>query len=68
MKNRPVLITGVGRRAGLHLAETFLQRGQPVIGSPVPSWNRIFIRGENHLFCLGSPDEEFRPRKDNLPY
>ena len=33
MKKRPVLITGVGRRAGLHLAETFLQRGQPVIGT-----------------------------------
>jgi dihydromonapterin reductase/dihydrofolate reductase len=33
VKNRPVLITGVGRRAGLHLAETFLQRGQPVIGT-----------------------------------
>lgn len=33
MKKRPVLITGVGRRAGLHLAETFIQRGQPVIGT-----------------------------------
>jgi len=27
------LITGVGRRAGLHLARTFLQRGMPVIGT-----------------------------------
>jgi outer membrane protein assembly factor BamB len=42
--------------------------GQSVIGSPVPSWNRIYIRGENHLFCLGSPDEEFRPRRDASPY
>ena len=33
MKKRPVLITGVGRRAGLHLAETFIQRGRPVIGT-----------------------------------
>lgn len=33
MKTRPVLITGVGRRAGLHLAQTFLQRGVPVIGT-----------------------------------
>ena len=33
MKSRPVLITGVGRRAGLHLARTFLQRGVPVIGT-----------------------------------
>lgn len=25
---------------------------EPVIGSPVPSMNRIFIRGEHHLFCV----------------
>jgi len=29
----PLLITGVGKRAGLHLARTFLQRGQPVVGT-----------------------------------
>ena len=29
----PLLITGVGKRAGLHLARSFLQRGQPVIGT-----------------------------------
>ena len=29
---------------------------EPVIGSPVPAWNRIFIRGENHLFCLAAPE------------
>jgi dihydromonapterin reductase/dihydrofolate reductase len=28
-----LLITGVGKRAGLHLARTFLERGQPVIGT-----------------------------------
>lgn len=33
MNTRPVLITGVGRRAGLHLAATFLERGRPVIGT-----------------------------------
>lgn len=27
--------------------------GEPVIGSPVPGMNRIFIRGEEHLFCFG---------------
>lgn len=27
---------------------------EPVIGSPVPSSNRIFIRGENHLFCIAN--------------
>lgn len=29
----PLLITGVGKRAGLHLARTFLERGQPIIGT-----------------------------------
>jgi dihydromonapterin reductase/dihydrofolate reductase len=29
----PILITGVGRRVGLHLARQFLERGVPVIGT-----------------------------------
>ena len=29
----PILITGVGQRVGLHLARTFMGRGQPVIGT-----------------------------------
>ncbi len=29
----PILITGVGQRVGLHLARTFIDRGQPVIGT-----------------------------------
>jgi dihydromonapterin reductase/dihydrofolate reductase len=29
----PVLITGVGRRAGLHMARSFLQRGVAVVGT-----------------------------------
>ena len=33
MSHDPTLITGVGRRAGLHLAKAFLQRGMPVIGT-----------------------------------
>lgn len=36
------------------LAENDLQ--ESVIGSPVPSENRIFIRGEKHLFCLALPE------------
>ena len=32
-RDDPVLITGVGRRVGLHLAQTFLSRGVPVIGT-----------------------------------
>lgn len=31
--DEPVLITGVGKRAGLHLARSFLQRGRLVIGT-----------------------------------
>jgi dihydromonapterin reductase/dihydrofolate reductase len=31
--NHPVLITGVGKRLGLHLARTLLERGRPVIGT-----------------------------------
>lgn len=33
------------------LAENDMQ--ESVIGSPVPEQNRIFIRGEKHLFCVG---------------
>jgi len=29
----PVLVTGVGQRAGLHMARTFLDRGTPLIGT-----------------------------------
>lgn len=33
MSKDPILITGVGKRVGLHLAHTFLARGIPVIGT-----------------------------------
>lgn len=33
MKSGHLLITGVGRRAGLHMAHSFLRRGVPVIGT-----------------------------------
>ena len=33
MTREPVLITGLARRVGLHLARTFIQRGRPVIGT-----------------------------------
>ncbi len=35
------------------LAQNDMQ--EPVIGSPVPVANRILIRGEHHLFCMGLP-------------
>jgi dihydromonapterin reductase/dihydrofolate reductase len=33
MTYEPILITGIGKRVGLHLARTFLDRGLPVIGT-----------------------------------
>lgn len=33
MKTGHTLITGIGRRAGFHLARSFLERGMPVIGT-----------------------------------
>ena len=33
MNAAPIFISGVGRRAGLHLASTFLSRGIPIIGT-----------------------------------
>ncbi|MFT5449195.1 MAG: dihydromonapterin reductase/dihydrofolate reductase [Gammaproteobacteria bacterium] len=33
MTQEPILITGVGRRLGLHLARRFLSRGITVIGT-----------------------------------
>ena len=33
MTQEPILITGIGKRVGLHLARTFLDRGLPVIGT-----------------------------------
>jgi outer membrane protein assembly factor BamB len=38
------------------LAENDLD--EPVIGSPVPAGNCIFLRGADHLFCLTASDEE----------
>jgi len=37
----PTLITGVGRRAGFHLAKAFLQRGMPVIGTFRTRYDRL---------------------------
>jgi outer membrane protein assembly factor BamB len=28
---------------------------EPVIASPVPASNRLFIRGQQHLFCVAEP-------------
>jgi len=41
MTSDPVLITGVGRRAGYHLAKTFLARGIPVIGTYRTRYDRL---------------------------
>lgn len=49
-----VFVAAVQRDRFELLAENDMQ--EPVIGSPVPVLNRIFIRGEDHLFCLASPE------------
>ena len=33
MNRDAILVTGVAKRVGLHLARTFLERGIPVIGT-----------------------------------
>jgi dihydromonapterin reductase/dihydrofolate reductase len=51
---RPILITGVGRRVGLHLARTFLKRGLRVIGtfrSDRPSLAELERAGADLLRC-----------------
>jgi len=50
----PILITGVGRRVGLHLARTFLGRGVPVIGtyrSERPELDQLKAEGANLIYC-----------------
>ena len=41
MKHDAVLVTGVGRRLGLHMARTFLSRGIPVIGTYLTQRNAL---------------------------
>ena len=41
MKHGHTLITGIGRRAGFHLARTFLERGRPVIGTFRTDYERL---------------------------
>lgn len=52
--SEPLLITGVGQRAGLHLARTFLKRGQPVIGtwrSERPALDELKVLGAELYRC-----------------
>ncbi|MEE4292856.1 MAG: dihydromonapterin reductase [Xanthomonadales bacterium] len=54
MSSDAVLITGVARRVGLHLANTFLERGVPVIGtyrSERPSLDELSGRGAELHHC-----------------
>ncbi len=54
MNDSPILITGVGKRVGLHLARTFLDRGQPVIGtyrSHRDSLDEVQARGAQLIQC-----------------
>lgn len=50
----PIIITGVGRRAGFHVARKFLQRGMPVIGTfrtHYPSLNELTRLGAQLYRC-----------------
>jgi dihydromonapterin reductase/dihydrofolate reductase len=50
----PILITGVGKRIGLHLAKTFLGRGIPVIGTFLTereSLAELSAQGADLYFC-----------------
>ena len=48
-----VFVASVGDDRFELLAENDM--GEQVIGSPVPVGGRLFIRGEEHLFCFGTP-------------
>jgi dihydromonapterin reductase/dihydrofolate reductase len=41
MTKDPTLITGVGKRAGFHIARAFLRRGMPVIGTYRTRYDRL---------------------------
>jgi dihydromonapterin reductase/dihydrofolate reductase len=52
--NDPILITGAGRRVGLHLARHFLGRGIPVIGtfrSERPELDQLRAAGADLHYC-----------------
>ncbi len=54
MASEPILITGVAKRVGLHLANTFLDRGIPIIGtyrSERPSLDELRARGAELYPC-----------------
>ncbi|MBT8048261.1 MAG: dihydromonapterin reductase [Xanthomonadales bacterium] len=52
--SNPVLITGVGRRVGLHLAQNFLNRDIPVVGtyrSERPELEKLRDQGADLFYC-----------------
>ena len=54
MTQDPILITGVGKRAGLHLAQSFLRKGQKIIGtyrSERTSIDDLKLRGAEIYRC-----------------
>lgn len=56
-----ILITGVGKRVGLHLARTFLGRGVPVIGtfrSERPSLDSLRAEGADLYACDFDAEEQ----------
>lgn len=63
MTTSPILVTGVGKRVGLHLARTFLTRGQPVIGtyrSEYDSLQEIAAQGAELFRCDFAEDGDIQ--------
>ena len=65
----PILITGVGRRVGLHLAKTFLERGYPVIGTyrtRRDSIDELEVAGAGVYHCDFNDDDSIRQFADEV--
>ena len=61
MSDEPILVTGVGRRVGLHLAHRFLDRGVPVVGTyrtARESIRELASRGADLYRCDFSDDKQ----------
>ena len=73
MNQDPILITGVGKRIGLHLAQTFLGRGIPVIGTFLTERESLVdlsAQGADLFFCdfLDEPQIDLLIEKISTAY
>ena len=71
MNGEPILITGVGKRLGLQLALTYLERGIPVIGtyrSERPGLNALQAQGATLYPCDLSDASEPQALIDSIAW